>query len=181
MSVITYFSTHNHNLSTPSRILAMEYLIKNEVSASTFIDAIYFVEEKQKIVLFHVLDMMVEHHINYLDNNLDFYLEKALKETHESTKRCVSRTLYHQLKNNKSRYNRKQKQQIILAMFDWIILPSAVATRVNAIHVLYFLVDEEEWIKEQLIALIEQNMQLHEASFVSRGKKILKLLHKRKS
>ena len=50
MSVITYFSTHNHNLSTPSRILAMEYLIKNEVSATTFIDAIYFVEEKQKIV-----------------------------------------------------------------------------------------------------------------------------------
>lgn len=181
MDVITYFSTHNHNLSTPSRIRAVEYLIKNEVSANSFIDTIYFVDEKQKIVLYHVLDMMVEHCISYLDHYLDFYLEKALSETHESTKRCVSRTIYHQLKNNKNIYNTKQKQEIIQTFFDWIILPSLVATRVNTIHALYFLINEEEWIKEQLIALIEQNMLLQEPSFVSRGKKILKLLHKQKS
>ena len=66
-------------------------------------------------------------------------------------------------------------------MFDWIILPSAVATRVNAINILYFLIDQEEWIKEQLIALIEQNLLLQEPSFLSRGRKILKLLHKQKS
>ena len=86
-----------------------------------------------------------------------------------------------ELKNNKNLYNKEQKQQIVHTMFDWIILPSAVATRVNAINILYFLVDEEDWIKEQLIALIEQNLLLQEPSFLSRGRKILKLLHKQKS
>jgi len=157
MDVITYFSTHHHNLSTPSRTLAMNHILDQEILADAFIEVIYFVDEKQKIVLYHALDMLVERHIDYLDDYLDLYLEKALSETHESTKRCVSRTIFHQLKNNKNLYNKEQKQQIVHTMFDWIILPSAVATRVNAINILYFLVDQEEWIKEQLIALIEQN------------------------
>lgn len=181
MDVITYFSTHHHNLSTTSRTLAMNYILEQGILADAFIEVIYFVDEKQKIVLYHALDMLVERHIDYLNDYLDLYLEKALIETHESTKRCISRTIFHQLKNNKNLYNKEQKQQIVQTMFDWIILPSAVATRVNSIHILYFLVDEEEWIKEQLIALIEQNLLLQEPSFLSRGRKILKLLHKQKS
>ncbi|MBA5792774.1 hypothetical protein H1R17_01890 [Flavobacterium sp. xlx-214] len=181
MDVITYFSTHQHNLSTPSRTLAMNHILDQGILADKFLEVIYFVDEKQKIVLYHAFDMLVERHIDYLNDYLDLYLSKALNETHESTKRCVSRTIFHQLKHNKNVYNTTQKQQIVNTMFDWIILPSAVATRVNAIHILYFLVDEEDWIKEQLIALIEQNLLLQEPSFTSRGKKIMKLLHKRKS
>jgi len=171
MDVITYFSTHHHNLSTPSRTLAMNHILDQGILADAFIEVIYFVDDNQKIVLYHALDMLVERHIDYLNDFLDLYLEKALNETHESTKRCVSRTIFHQLKNNKNLYNKDQKQQIVHTMFDWIILPSAVATRVNAINILYFLVDQEEWIKEQLIALIEQNLLLQEPSFLSRGGK----------
>ncbi len=181
MDVITYFSTHHHNLSTNSRTLAMNHILDQNIPANEFIEVIYSVDKNQKIVLYHALDMLVECHIDYLNDYLDLYLEKVLNETHESTKRCVSRTLFHQLKNNKNIYSKQQKKAIIQTMFDWIILPSAVATRVNAIHILYFLVDEEDWIKEQLIALIEQNLLLQEPSFLSRGRKILKLLHKRKS
>lgn len=181
MDVITYFSTHHHNLSTQSRILAMNHILDQNIAANEFIKAIYSVDNNQKIVLYHALDMLVERHIDYLNDALDLYLEKALNETHESIKRCVSRTIYHQLKNNRNLYNKQQKEQIINTMFDWIINNSLVATRVNAIHVLYFLVDEEDWIKEQLIALIEQNLLLQEPSFLSRGRKILKLLHKQKS
>mgnify|MGYP006052921461 CR=1 FL=1 len=36
---------------------------------------------------------------------------------------------------------------------------------------------DEDWIKEQLIALVEQNLLLQEPSFLSRVRKILKLLH----
>lgn len=181
MDVITYFSKHHHNLSTQSRTLAMNHILEQKILADTFMEVIYFVDTKQKIVLYHALDMLVERHIDYLNDYLDLYLEKALNETNESIKRCVSRTVFHQLKNNKNIYNTEQKRIIIQTMFDWIILPSAVATRVNAIHILYFLVDEEDWIKEQLIALIEQNLLLQEPSFLSRGRKILKLLHKQKS
>lgn len=181
MDVITYFSNNKHNLSINSRTLAMNYVLNEHITAKDFLDVIYSVDAKQKIVLFHALDMLVEGHIDYLNTALDLYLQKALTETHESNKRCVSRTLFHQLKNNKNVYNKQQKKQIIQTMFDWIILPSAVATRVNAVNILYFLVDEEDWIKEQLIALIEQNLLLQEPSFLSRGRKILKLLHKQKS
>lgn len=181
MNVITYFSTHHHNLSTNSRTLAMNHILDNNIAANEFIKAIYSVDKNQKIVLYHALDMLVERHIDYLNDALDLYLQKALNESHESIKRCVSRTIYHQLKNNRNLYNKQQKEQIINTMFDWIINNSLVATRVNAIHVLYFLADEEDWIKEQLIALIEQNLLLQEPSFLSRGRKILKLLHKQKS
>jgi len=181
MDAFTYFSTNKHNLSTQSRTLAMNHILAQGTTANIFIEVIYLVDPKQKIVLYHTLDMLVERHINYLDNHLDLYLEKALNETHESNKRCISRTIFHQLKNNKSLYNTQQKLQIINTMFDWIILPSAVATRVNAINILYYLVDEQDWIKEQLIALIEQNLLLQEPSFLSRGRKILKLLRKQKS
>lgn len=181
MDVITYFSTHHHNLSTKSRTLAMNHILDQSICAAEFLHVIYSVDKKQKIVLYHALDMLVERHINYLDSALHLYLENALKETHESTKRCVSRTIFHQLKNNKNIYNNDQKKRIVQTMFDWLIAPSAVATRVNAINILYFLIDEEEWIKEDLIAVIEQNMLLQEASFLSRGRKILKLLYKQKS
>lgn len=180
MDVITYFSTHHHNLSIPSRTQAVNYILDQDILADAFIEVIYSVDEKQKIVLYHALDMLVERHIDYLNNFLDLYLKKALSETHESTKRCVSRTIFHQLKNSKNLYNKEQKQHIVQTMFDWIILPSAVATRVNAIHILYFLVDEGGWIKEQLTALIEQNLLLQEPSFLSRGRRILKLLYKQK-
>src|SRR5690606_14660264 len=152
MDVITYFSTHHHNLSTNSRTLAMNHILDQNIPANEFIKVIYFVDKKQKIVLYHALDMLVERHIDYLNDALDLYLEKALNETHESIKRCISRTIFLQLKKNRNLYNKQQKKQITNTMFDWIILPSAVATRVNAIHILYFLVDEEDWIKEQLIA-----------------------------
>lgn len=181
MKAINHFITHDYNLRTSSRTAAMNYIVNQNINANDFINVIYSVDNNQKIVLYHVLDMVVEKHIDYLNNYLDFYLEKAITETHESTKRCVSRTIYHQLKHNKNVYNKKQKNKIVHTMFDWIILPSAVATRVNAIHILYYLIDVDDWVKEQLIALIEQNMQLQEPSFVSRGKKILKLLHKQKS
>ena len=181
MSAIVHFSTHKYSLNLQSRQQAVGFLVSENIVANDFLEVIYQADSKQKIVLFHVLDLMLEKHPDYLNTSLNLYLKKALNETHESLKRCISRTIYHQLKNNKNLYNKEQKQQIVQTMFDWIILPSAVATRVNAIHILYFLVDEEDWIKEQLIALIEQNLLLQEPSFVSRGKKILKLLAQRKS
>src|SRR5690606_36347153 len=97
----------------PSRTLAMNHILDQGILADTFIEVIYFVDEKQKIVLYHTLDMLVERHIDYLNDYLELYLEKALNETHESTKRCVSRTIFHQLKNNKNLYNKEQKQQIV--------------------------------------------------------------------
>nr|WP_317630925.1 hypothetical protein [uncultured Flavobacterium sp.] len=181
MNTITYFNTKKHNLSIKSRKSALHFLIKNKITASQFISILYQVDAKQKIVLFHVLDMMVEQNPKYLYTSLDLFLQKSLNETHESIKRCVSRTIYHLLKNDKNCFNKIQKQQIIDVMFNWILLPSLVATRVNAIHVLFFLIDEEDWIEAELIDLIHKNMRLNEASFLSRGKKIIKLIQKQKS
>lgn len=178
---IEYFIKNQHDLSIISRKSAITYLSSNNISSLEFLDIIYKIDSKQKIVLYHVLDMMVEQKPDYLNNCLVKYLNNALKETHESIKRCVSRTIYHQLKHNSNIYNNDQKTLIITTMFDWLINQSLVATRVNAIHVLYYLIDEEDWIKEQLIAIIEQNLLLQEPSFLSRGKKILKLIQKRKS
>ena len=139
MEVINYLSSYHLNLSSTSRTLVMNHVLDQEILADAFIEVIYSVDTKQKIVLYHALDMLVEHHVNYLNNYLDLYLEKALNETHESIKRCVSRTIYHQLKNNRNIYNSEQKRMITQTMFDRIILTSAVATRVNSIHILYFL------------------------------------------
>jgi len=175
-----YFSTKQHDLSISSRISAVDFLLSNNISAINFFETIYKIDAKQKIVLYHVLDMLIEKRPKYLNDILDMYLNRALSESHESIKRCVSRTIYHQLKHNNKIYNKDQKSLIITTMFDWLINQSLVATRVNAIHVLYFLIDEDDWIKEQLIAIIEQQMLLQEASFLSRGKKILKLIQKQK-
>lgn len=181
MDAFTFFSAQKHDLSISSRTAAMNFLFTQGIAAGCFMDVLCKVDDKRKIFCYHVLDMAVESRPGYLDGALDLFLEKALAETHESLKRCISRTLYHQLKSGKTLYSGAQKQQIVQTMFDWIITDSWVATRVNAIHVLYFLVGEESWIREQLVAVIEQYMLLQEPSFVSRGKKILKLLHKRKS
>ena len=180
MKAIDYFSTTSHNLSTNSRTQAMNYILNENISANVFLEVIHKIDKKQQIVLYHALDMLSKD-TTYLDTCLNLYLEKALNETHESIKRCVSRTILHQLLRNKNRFHKEQKSKIINTMFDWIILPSAVATRVNAIHILYLLVNEEDWIKEQLTALIEQNLLLQEPSFLSRGRKILKLLLKQKT
>lgn len=181
MDSFTFFSTQNHNLSLPSRTAALNFIRTQNISAGDFMDISSRVDEKRRIFCYHVLDMMVEHEPYYLNESLGPYIKTALCETHESLKRCISRTLLHQLKSGIVPYSKDQKQQIIHTMFDWIITNSWVATRVNAIEVLYYLIDEEEWIQEQLAAVIEQYMLLQEPSFVSRGKKILKLLRKRKS
>lgn len=43
---------------------------------------------------------------------------------------------------------------------------------------LYELRNETDWIKPELIGVIEQQMLLQEPSFVSRAKKILAKIHK---
>lgn len=175
-----YFSTNRINLRKTNRLWMAQKVLNQPISADMLLEEIAHAPLHYKIVYFHVLDLVVEMETNYLNTSLSLFLHIGLSQTHESIKRCVSRTLLQQVKREKLLYTPKQKEQIVHTLFDWLLLPSAVATRVNAIEALFYLRNTAPWIEEHLLQMIEINTRLQEPSLLSRAKKIKHLLEKQK-
>lgn len=166
------------DMSINSRKLAKNIILDSNISAEKILDYIENSDERTQVLFCCVLDHIIDEYTDYLNNCLSHFIELQKKFTNETCKRTSSRIFYHILKKNPSQFTKNQKDTLVNTHFDWLISNSFVATRVNCLSVLFELRNEADWIKSELIGIIEQQVLLQEPSFVSRAKKIIAKIHK---
>lgn len=99
-----------------------------------------------------VLEFILIYRIEWLQPHFDYFLKKIPKINSESSKRPLSKILYHYVKS-KEHFNtltKKEKLKIITLCFEWILLPSKTATIAFAIKILILFQKEFPWVKENL-------------------------------
>lgn len=178
MDSLKILSNLKVDLSIKSRTFARNTILDSQINAKELIHFIKISNERTQVLFICVLDYIIDEHPDFLANDLDLFINLQETFTNETCKRCTSRIIFNLLKYDAILFSKKQKDKLINIHFDWLITNSLVATRVNCLSVLFELRNEADWIKPELVAIIDQQMQLNEASFVSRAKKIMKKIHK---
>lgn len=171
-------SNLNINLSINSRKIAKNTILDLNIPAHDILNFIKTSDERNQVLFICVLDYIIEEFPVYLNKSLNDFISLQENFKNETCKRSTSRMIYNLLKYDAEIFSKKQKEQLIDIHFDWLISNSLVATRVNCLSVLFELRNESEWIKTELIGVIDQQIILQEPSFVSRAKKILTKIHK---
>lgn len=178
MDSLKILSNLKVDLSIRSRTFARNTILDSQINAKELIHFIKISTERTQVLFICVLDYIIDEYPDFLANDLDLFINLQETFTNETCKRCTSRIIFNLLKYDATLFSKKQKDKLIDIHFDWLIKNSLVATRVNCLSVLFELRNEADWIKPELVAIIDQQMQLNEASFVSRAKKIMKKIHK---
>lgn len=178
MNSLEILSKLELNLSIRSRELACKIIINEPIIASDLLNYIKSEDDRKQMLLICVLDYIIDDFPNYLNDNLNDFINFQKKITNETCKRVMSRIIYNLLKKSNITFTEIQKEELINIHFDWLISNSLVATRVNCISVLFELRSQADWISTELIGIIDQQILLQEPSFVSRAKKILTKIHK---
>lgn len=122
----------------------------------TFINLLDWALQPQKSRLHQaaawVLELVLLENIDRLQPYFNHFLDKLPQITSESSKRPMSKILFHyvrwQAQNNP--LTTGQKKKIISLCFDWLLLPSKTATLAFAIKILIHFQKEYPWVKENL-------------------------------
>ncbi len=136
-----------------------------------------------------VFEFVVENDFKLLFPYLDFFAANLSKLQNDSAIRPVAKICNklaiayvkeqdEVLKNNLST---PHIEQIVNVSFDWLIGDYKVAPKVYAMETLYYfgcLDKSNQWIHEALKDIIQKNIHTSSKAYQSRGKKILRILHK---
>jgi len=117
--------------------------------------------------------------LDYCDENSPGLAQKHIKELVASLGSFVSQGMLRSCLRMISRYKLDEDDQGIVAdlCFDWLHKENVpVAIKVYSMQILADLAMEYPELKQELILLIEDHMDLNSAGFKSRGARILKKL-----
>lgn len=82
--------------------------------------------------------------------------------------------LFYYAKKNSAKLTPQHKGQIIALAFDWLIEPAQVATQNFALKLLRLLQDEAAWVKEELKAIVQQQMPTASPGYRAAAREIFK-------
>lgn len=112
-------------------------------------------------------------------SQFDPYWIKLLKRLpeikHESMRRPLSKILYTYLQKNFKDINSKQKDAILSICFDWLLEPAAVATQNYALRCLYRLRNHQDWVQEELVAIVREQYPHATPGYRAAARQILNL------
>jgi len=126
------------------------------------------------------LELVLEHHIDWLSDHLDDFCEKLPQFSHEGAIRSISKicmfSAKEHLKNKKKDHTfltENQSQQIIEACFDWLINDTKVASKAYAMRALFEFGKLHDWIYPELQEILPKDFANHSPAYQSASKEIL--------
>ena len=171
---IEYFLTNNINFSKSKREIAINRIEKEKYSVKNLVCLLKNTEAKKTSYLICLCDTLSRIHTSYLLIEKEYFIEIASKETNESNKRCLTNIFITMLTFHYNTFSSKQKEQIMEVCFNWLIDDSLIATQCNCLTCLDILSKDIEWIKDELLLIIDKTFTQKPVSYQSRAKKILK-------
>lgn len=153
----------------------------------------------QKVDLPLLLSLCYDNRKDTLPLHAIWYLEKYIKVNREQLTEVIPSLVLHLgnlncegseriagnilLENFRKpmvhRFSPNEKELIIEICFNWTISPDkAVAVVANCLEILYHLIDEQDWIREELFAQINVLENRSSPALNARGRKIRQKLKK---
>lgn len=173
MDSIENFLLNKLDLRLSNRHFAKEQILKNDFKVDQLIDLIHVADAKQKVHLLCFCDTFSREDLLYFENHFQFFINLSKNETNETNKRSLTNLYIGMLKFARNKLTNNQKNSLTEVCFMWLLNESLVATKSNCITCLDFLSKDNQWIADELKAIIEQIYPEMPVSFQSRARKIM--------
>lgn len=168
--------------SKTTRNFYSNYFIDHPEFIPVLLDVVFDNQLKFSYKAAWILEFTCSKNINILEPYLDIFCSKIKDVTHDSAKRpmakiCELLTLNHyKPKNDTIRLvlTANHKTQLTECCFDWMIQVEKVAVKAYAMHTLFLLGTEIDWIHPELKTILEKDFVSQSAAFKARSRHILK-------
>lgn len=109
-----------------------------------------------------------------LTPHFDVFLKGIATITNESMRRSLSKILFYYITKKRVSITKKQIDDSITQAFDWLIEPAQVATLNFSLKILQCFQEERPWVKEELRALVQQQLPTASPGYRAAAREILK-------
>lgn len=168
-----FFSTFPIDMGLVKRNQAQEWVKLSEIRLDEYLQQLELLPDKKRMAWITVLDDYICRYPDWTRDYISLFLTFCEQQTNETAKRCISKSSFYLMKNKPDFFDKKQREKLIEIHFSWLIDGSLVATKANCLSVLYLLRKENDWVLDELVAAIDQQIPESSLAFKSRAEKIL--------
>lgn len=175
----------NSTAHRPIRDLLSGKVISNPALFPVLMEIALDINNRNHYKACWTLELVLEHNINCLLDDLDDFCQKLPLYKHEGAIRSISKicmfSAKQHLKNKKKGLhflNENQSQQIIATCFDWLINDTKVASKVYAMRALFEFGKLQDWIFPELKEILPKDFAHHSPAYQSASREILQKISK---
>lgn len=168
--------------SRENRLAHAHLVLKEPDLIPKLIEILFMVDDKISCKAAWVLEYMCNENLESIIPNLDKFTENIHKVHLDSAVRPVAKICellvkaFYSKENNsvKSALKFNHQEKIIETCFDYMINDEKIAPKAFAMHTLYLLGKDFDWIHPELALILERDFANQSAGFKARAKHILK-------
>jgi hypothetical protein len=124
-----------------------------------------------------ILEMLAETHSEMLFPFIDQICNVSTKYKHESAIRGMSRTVFFLCNTKTVSLNEDQQKKLIEICLDWLIGDAKVAPKVYAMYALAQFAKKHDWIKEELLNIIDKDFASQSTWYKVSASEVLKKIN----
>ncbi len=170
------------NHSREKRLFYANLVIDNPELIPSLLEILFRVDDKISPRAAWVLEFMCGVKLEAIIPYLDVYTENIGRVHLDSAVRPVAKiceyliiAYYSKTETKiKSELLPRHREKIIEACFDWMINDEKIAPKAYAMHTLFLLGKDYDWIHPELALILERDFQMQSSGFKARARHILK-------
>lgn len=177
------------NHSREKRAYYANLVLENPNLITKLLEVLFKVDDKISPRAAWVLEFVCSNSTETILPYLDEFTSKMHKVHLDSAVRPVAKicetlidAYYSKIDNEaKKKVSEIHKQRIIETCFDYMINDVKVAPKAYAMHTLFLLGKDYDWVHPELVTILERDFQTQSAAFKARARHILKKIKKSSS
>ncbi|AXT19697.1 adenylosuccinate lyase [Flavobacteriaceae bacterium AU392] len=120
------------------------------------------------------LDLIIPFLTTFTNNIHKVHLDSAVRPVAKICELLITSHYSKKESSFKTVINETHKTKITEACFDWMINDEKIAPKAYAMHTLYLLGQEYNWIHPELVDILERDFYSQSAGFKARARKLIK-------
>ncbi len=172
--------------SRANRLKYANLLIAQPELIPKLLDILFMVDDKISCRAAWVLEFMCGEQLDEIIPYLDVFTANMKRVHLDPAVRPIAKICeylvmdYYSKEDNKMQtaLTASHREHIVEACFDWMINDEKVAPKAYAMHTLFLLGNDIEWIHPELALILNRDFQVQSAAFKARARHILKKIRK---
>ncbi|SFZ92472.1 hypothetical protein SAMN05428642_102746 [Flaviramulus basaltis] len=177
------------NHSREKRLHYANLIIDNPDLIPKLLEILFMVNDKVSPRAAWVFEFMCGENLETIIPYLDVFTENIHKIHLDSAVRPVAKICeylakaYYSKTDNRIKHVllSKHKKKIIEACFDYMINDEKIAPKAYSMNTLFLFGKDYDWVRPELILILERDFQMQSSGFKARAKHILKKLKNKKT
>jgi len=170
------------NHSREKRLYYAHLVIAQPELMMPLLEILFTADDKRSCRAAWVFEFICGEQLSAMMPHLDVFTEHLSKVHLDAAVRPVAKVCEYLIKANYSKENNSikkhltavHKEKITEACFDWMINDEKVAPKAYAMHSLFLLGSEYDWIHPELALILERDFQMQRPGFKARARHILR-------